>query len=236
MEKRDNTIIVVLLAVFVILFLGLTGYVVYDKVLMKNEESHIEEPANNENVLEEEIISYTFNKKKHGIKFVYEVVEDDDEYNKYGVYFNIYLNDIKVFNEVGYPIYYTDTKDHIKSYVNYKLTENNIDLLNNDKEYLVLYFDVASPTYVPSQILLLINESGVLIEAIDLGTVQFVLEDKATDDLYNGKKYYIKDNYLLYLEEFSSYECEQTIITIENDKVEYLSQGFYTLESIAGES
>ena len=240
MEIKNYKGLVWLVVILIVLVVALMGFIIYrefygeEKPSVDNATNSTTSKVNtDETILEEESIAYSLNNKQHNIKFEYKTIEDNENHNKYGVYVNIYLDNKKVTKE-GYPIFYTDSKDDIKNYKNLKLTKNNIDLIFNDKDYLVLYFDSAQPTYLPNQILLLINENGELLESINLGVVGYILEDESINKFYNGKKYYIKNNELYYLKKFSDEECEQWIITINDDNVEVLSQGYLVLKSIAG--
>ena len=58
MENKTNTVLIVLLTIFIMLTMGLSGYIIYDKILKEDTEQQTNEPANNENEEKQDAVSY----------------------------------------------------------------------------------------------------------------------------------------------------------------------------------
>ncbi len=120
--KKNNNLLVIILLLLVI---GLAGFIVYDKVLKKEEVKEPEKSVENkpgdvttkepENYIQSKIITQNVNNKEIDIEFKYFLTEeenDSDEDNietDYIVEYDVYINRKKI-NDNSYGRYYYGTK------------------------------------------------------------------------------------------------------------------------------
>lgn len=142
-EKKNNKGLIWLIIILIVLVLGLVSFIVYDKVLLIDKESNIEnnntnttttektkDNDNEDNILRRDNFIYKLNEKDYHISYVYKKYNSDEFYKGQ----NINIEEAKKYNDYVYNIIYLEILLNDKKIEDVKLPifYNYENLSNND--------------------------------------------------------------------------------------------------------
>lgn len=126
MQSKNNTILVVLLTIFVMLTLGLGGYIVYDKVLSEDEILVDKIEDEKKGITADEIYKNYLDNLKENIQENYGIKDDTYLYNN--------INEISDYFNNNYEIELNENLELILNYGDkfrdYKISNDVVDFFN----------------------------------------------------------------------------------------------------------
>jgi len=255
-EKSNNKCIVLLIIILIVIILGLVGFIVYDKILYKeniNDKTTSTTKNNKEedSVLRRDNFIYELNDKDYNISYVYKVMESEEfyngktidkdnlkEYKNYVynmVYLEILLNEEEIVME-KIPLYYdyeNIEKENLLSYVNLLSSDNIYTLNGSDKEYFVFAIEHKHPYVDGSVNPFVVNEKGKVLHKIKFkeNTSWWITDENSI--MYEKGEYYLTTDTFYY----SMPNCDksggnklyfnQYSLKIENNEVVIKELGTY---------
>jgi len=259
--KKNNTGLIWLVVILLILVLCLIGYIIFDKTLYKvttnNEKTTTTKNEKEENnTLRRDNFIYDLNNKKIHISYVYrkmnssefvlwkensnndEIKNANDIYNM--IYLEILLNEKKLELE-KIPLYYNyESDEDLLNQIHFLSSDTINTLRGSDLEYLVFTIEHAHP-YVDGGVNpFIVNGEGNVIHSI-------VFQDNTgwwtTDEssiMHNKGEYYLTDDTLYYLmpncerTNDSGLYFDQYLLNVSDNKVIIEKQDTYKGEAAGG--
>lgn len=246
-KTKTNKGIIILLVILILMVIGLSAYVVYDKVISKDETNENVENKNEEEKIEEEeelpekSSEHTYldmnkknimlNNKNHTLITYYYKETLNDDITIYGIYEEVYFDGKKVINMFMKDAFMTE-QERDSSISNSEETTKIIKDINNDREYLLLEYyqtndvrDIALDHKV-RKAKLIDDNSNVL----DDYYISYPCPTASVYINYDGSNLYtqsyldIHDNFMYYLDTSSGMNrmldtIDEYKITIENGKI-----------------
>lgn len=210
MENKNSKLLIVMVVILSILVLGLGGYVVYDKVLSKNEEKVIVENIENDDLIYKEETTVSLNNNSH--KLTYEYYYEEDDYEKDGEQF-YYIVRLKVLldnKEIDYDdgfIYFNSPIDHktAKEIESYLKNDSQIEkpihkiIESSNKDYLFLDLQ-ENHDNLSRSLRSVIDENKSIVYDFEYGISVISLNDTTEDyEKFKVKDYYIEHGKLYHL-------------------------------------
>ena len=242
--KKNSKGLIVLVIILIICILGLSGYIVYDKMLNKqtqttdNTKSSTTKPINKESEYDK-TTSYdiTLNNNNHKIYYKYKIVAGNDNYEdielakESGDYIynelhaEIYLDNSKI-NDI---VIYYDNENNIN---NIKSEKENLDLSNtkiikgkDNKDYLIFTLEEPHQFLDGRKILFISNDDGNLIYKYEPEFDSSLTINDPNSRFYNSSERYIIETDKIYIiedvgnNENGTIKIQENILTIENNEV-----------------
>lgn len=259
MENNNKGLI--WLIFFIVIILGLVGFIIYDKVLYKEKANDkitttIENNIEEDNVLRRDNFVYNLNDNDYHISYIYKKM-DNTEFKLWKE--NSKDHDIKncaeIYNMVYLEILLNEKKldiEKIPLVYNYENLNNNgilktIHLLTSDtihtlkgsnSEYLIFTIEHANPYADGGVDPIIVSEHGKIIHTIKFKDNTGWWTNDQNSIMYDKGEYHITNNTLYYLmpncEESKDYELyfDQYALKIENDKVVIEKEQTYKGEAV----
>lgn len=244
-----------MVAFLIILVLGLASFIVWDKVLNKEEVKNesltptattTQAKLNEEEiVLKEENKSYTLNNNEHKIKYVFYYNEkdkiaesDDDEYsNCYLIKLHIYVDDklVDFSNFDGEFITAFKKEEQLSDKSDLVINDNSINKLfgKDNKEYFVFTIQHKNINFDDRIHPIIVNEQGNLLKRIDLIDCQGIkITDKKIQRNYDDVEFVIENNTLYYITIIKSnyVSADEIKVSISDNNVTEEVVGSYSFE------
>ncbi len=242
--KNNSKGLIVLVTILIICILGLSGYIVYDKMLNKptqttdNTKSSTTKPINKESEYDK-TTSYdiTLNNNNHKIYYKYKIVAKNDNYEdielakEKGEYIynelhaEIYLDNSKI-NDI---VIYYDKENNIN---NVKSEKENLDLSKtkiikgkDNKDYLIFTLEEPHQFIDGRKVLFISNDDGNLIYKYEPEFNSSLTVNDSNSKFYNSSEKYIIETDKIYIiedagnNENGTIKIQENILTIENNEV-----------------
>ena len=261
MKEKNNSRLVWLVVILVIIILGLVGFIVYDKFLYEEKDKTTTLIQNNieeENILRRDNFVYNLNDIDYQISYLYkkmdskefelwkknsnsiEIKNNNEIHNM--IYLEILLNEKKVNVEIPLSYNYENTSNEDLLKIIQVLSSDTINTLKgSNSEYLFFTIQHASPYFVDGGINpFIVNKSGEVIDIIEFKDNTAWWTTDKNSIMYDKGEYYLTTDTLYYLMP----NCEQTndnglyfdqySLKIENDKTVVEKQETHKGEAAGG--
>lgn len=250
--KKNSKGLIVLVIILIICILGLSGYIVYDKMLNKQTpttdktKSSTTKPINKESEYDK-TTSYdiTLNNNNHKIYYKYKIVAGNDNYE------DIELakeNGEYVYNELHAEIYLDNSKindiviyyDKENNINNVKSEKENLDLSNtkiikgkDNKDYLIFTLEEPHQFLDGRKVFFISNDDGNLIYKYESEFDSSLTVNDSNSKFYNSSERYIIETDKIYIiedagnNENGTIKIQENILTIENNEAKIEKGNIY---------